>query len=467
MAGSGFLKIQPVAATCSLVSLSKMLAAGEVTSRQLVEECLENAGDPSTRIAFTALHETRARTDSDKIDAMRRGGAAVPPFAGIPISVKDLFDEAGEVTTAGSRILAEAAPATRDASAIARLKAAGFIVVGRTNLSEFTYNALGLNRDYGDPLSPFERDGERVAGGSSSGCAVSVAEGAACVSLASDTGASIRIPAAFCGLVGFASTPHRLPKDGVFPLSPSLDTIGPLGRTVSCCAIFDDILSGSAGADVEMRPSSSIRLGLPGGLMLNNLDREVSRAYSMALTRLAEAGFDLSDVCMPEIEEVDRVNADRGGLVGFEAFSLHRERIALHRERYDPRILKRLETSASLTEEDYAKLLRERAALKQVAKKSMQGLSALLLPTVPIIAPLRNTLHDIAQFQRVNSLVLQNTVFSNFLDLCAVSIPCHEVGGAPVGLMLVGSQSDDRKLLTVAVAVERIVAPHTPFGRLL
>lgn len=460
MAGDVPWKVRPAAATSPLVGLSRMLAAGQVTSRRLVEECLANAAAASTRVAFTALHEARARAESDRIDAMRRSGAATPAFAGIPISIKDLFDEAGEVTTAGSRILAEAPPATRDACVVARLKAAGFIIVGRTNLSEFAYNALGLNPFYGDPLAPFERDRERVAGGSSSGCAVSVADGAACISLGSDTGASIRIPAAFCGLVGFAPTPHRIPKDGVFPLSPSLDSIGPLGRTVSCCAVFDDILGGFAGADVEMASPSSIRLGLPGGRVLDNLDRDVSRAYERSLLRLAEAGFDLSEVGMPEIEEAGSLNADRGGLVGFEAFAVHRDRIAQDRGRYDPRILRRLETSASLTEADHARLLTERSVLKQRAKISMRGLGALLLPTVPVVPPLRSTLHDVGHFQRVNGLVLQNTLFSNFLDLCAVTIPCHEAGGAPVGLMLVGAENGDRALLAVAAAVERVVASH-------
>lgn len=460
MAGDVSCKVRPPAATFPLVGLSGMLAAGEVTSRQLVEECLANAVAEPTRIAFTALHEARARAESDRFDAMRRRGVAMPPFAGIPISIKDIFDEAGEITTAGSRILADAPPATRDACVVARLKAAGLIVLGRTNLSEFAYNALGINSFYGDPLAPFERKRERVAGGSSSGCAASVADGAACISLGSDTGASIRIPAAFCGLVGFAPTPHRISKEGVFPLSPSLDCVGPLGRTVSCCAVFDDILCGFAGADVEMAAPASVRVGLPGGRVLDNLDRDVARAYERALRRLAAAGFDLVDVSMPEIEEVGSLNADRGGLVGFEAFAVHRERIERDRERYDPRILRRLESSASLTEADHAGLLTERAALKQRAKISMRGLDVLLLPTVPIIPPPRSTLQDVAHFQRVNGLVLQNTLFSNFLDLCAVTIPCHEAGEAPVGIMLVGAENGDRALLAMAAAVEHFVAPH-------
>lgn len=452
-------RTRPALATSSLVALSRMLAAGTVTSRELVEECLANAAAPATRVAFTTLHATRARADSDRVDRMRRDGAPMPPFAGIPISIKDLFDEKGEVTTAGSRMLAGTAPALQDATTVARLKAAGFVVIGRTNLSEFAYNALGLNPYYGDPLSPYDRDSRRVAGGSSSGCAVSVADAAACISLGSDTGASIRIPAAFCGLVGFAPTPHRIPRDGVFALSPSLDSLGPLGRTVSCCAVFDDILNGAAGMDVQRPAASSIRIGLPGGEVLRNLDEEVSRAYEKALRRLADAGFHLSEMHVPEIADTEAVNADRGGLVGFEAFSIHRERIAQDRSRYDPNIVCRLETSSTLTQADYDRLLQERRALKQRIKRTMAGFDALLLPTVPIVPPLRSAVEDPSDFRRVNSLVLQNTLFTNFLDLCSVTIPCHEAGDAPVGLMMVGAENEDRTLLAMAAAVERVIAP--------
>src|SRR6266404_4067777 len=219
--------------------------AGGTSSRSLVEECLARIADPAGegRRVFLKIHADTARAAADAYDALRRHGAAPSLFAGIPISVKDLFDVAGDVTTAGSVALRHAPPATRDATAITRLRAAGFIPIGRTNMTEFAFSGLGINPHYDTPRNPYDRKTGRIPGGSSSGAAVSVTDSMAFGAVGTDTGGSCRIPAALCGLVSFKPTAKRIPLGGVLPLSSSLDSIGPLAASVVCCAALDAVLA--------------------------------------------------------------------------------------------------------------------------------------------------------------------------------------------------------------------------------
>src|SRR5712675_744559 len=270
------------------------------TSRALVDQCLERIKDAAGEgpRTFLKVYGEDARMAADAYDALRRHGAAPSLFAGIPISVKDLFDVAGDVTTAGSVALRHAPPATRDATAIARLRAAGFIPIGRTNMTEFAFSGLGINPHYDTPRNPYDRQAGRIPGGSSSGAAVSVTDGMALGALGTDTGGSCRIPAALCGIVGYKPTADRVPTTGAFPLSTSLDSIGPLAASVACCAALDAILAGEPADDLAPFPLAGLRLALPQTMVLENVEPAVARAFDSALAALGKAGARIVDIAL-------------------------------------------------------------------------------------------------------------------------------------------------------------------------
>ncbi len=249
------------------------LAAGTLTARDHVETCLAAIDSEDGGRAFITVNTEAARAEADRIDDLRKAGAALPPFAGVTLSVKDLFDIVGEVTRAGSTVLDDAAPATRDATVVARLRAAGFIIIGRANMTEFAYSGLGMNPHYGNPRSPYGRDegAGRIAGGSSSGSAVSIADGMAAATIGTDTGGSTRAPAALCGIVGMKPTTHRMPSAGVYPLSTSFDAAGPMAASATCCAILDDVMTGGEGRQETAFPVAGLRLALPRGYLFDDL----------------------------------------------------------------------------------------------------------------------------------------------------------------------------------------------------
>jgi aspartyl-tRNA(Asn)/glutamyl-tRNA(Gln) amidotransferase subunit A len=312
--------------TPTLETLADDLAAGRTTSRALVEACIARIDDPAGEglRAFVSLDRARALAAADAMDALRHAGAAPSPFAGIPIAIKDLFDIAGEVTTAGSKALADQPPAMTDAVAVARLRQAGFVLLGRASMTEFAYSGLGMNPHYGDPRAPWDRATGRVSGGSTSGGAVAVADGMAHAALGTDTGGSCRIPAAFCGIVGYKPTARRVPQGGCVPLSPSLDSIGPLARSVACCAALDAILAGEGFAPLVPAPLAGLRLAVPTTIALDGLAPEVEAAFEAALARLAKAGALVSRIAVPEFDEIGPINA-KGGLTAPESFAWHRE----------------------------------------------------------------------------------------------------------------------------------------------
>ncbi|HEY9281809.1 MAG TPA: amidase, partial [Eoetvoesiella sp.] len=394
-----------------------------------------------------------ARAAADAMDQLRAAQAAPSPFAGIPISVKDLFDVQGQVTTAGSKLLAGAAPATEDAVAVARLRRAGFVVLGRANMTEFAYSGLGLNPHYGTPLNPWDREVGRAPGGSSSGGAVSVALAMAHASLGTDTGGSCRIPAAFMGLTGFKPTATKVPSTGAIPLSPALDAIGPIARSVRCCAALDAVL-----ADEPLHLSSApvvrgLRFVVPTTVALDTLDAEVAQAFERALGRLSKAGAYIQEAAFPEFDDIARLNA-KGGFTAAESYAWHRGYIATSRDQYDPRVISRIERGAHQTAADYLDLIAGRAALISAAQLRMAHYDGLLMPSVAIIAPRMADLMDDSDYARLNLLALRNATIINMIDGCAVSIPVHEQGEAPVGLMLCGTHGNDRKVLALGCALE-------------
>jgi aspartyl-tRNA(Asn)/glutamyl-tRNA(Gln) amidotransferase subunit A len=443
----------------SLSELKAELARGS-TSRALVEQCLARIAEPSgegSRI-FLKVHAADALAAADFHDGLRARGAAPSLFAGIPVSIKDLFDIAGDVTTAGSVALRDQRPAEQDAPAVARLRAAGFIPIGRSNMTEFAFSGLGINPHYGTSLNPFDRKAARIPGGSSSGAAVSVTDGMAFAGLGTDTGGSCRIPAALCGIVGFKPTAHRVPTAGAFPLSNSLDSIGPLAATVACCAVLDAVLAGEPVADLPAFPLEALRLAVPQTTVLDEVEPAVARAFEAALAVLRKAGARIVDIPLREFLDLRQINA-KGGLAAAEAYALHRPLIAKAEKMYDPRVLSRILRGKEQDAADYIDIVKARAVFIRRVAVVTAPYDALVMPTVPVTAPRVADLASDDAYRHTNLLVLRNPSIANVLDRCAISIPCHHAGDAPVGLMLIGEHAADRRLLSIAAAIEMVVSP--------
>ncbi|RQR64139.1 amidase [Burkholderia sp. Bp9126] len=445
-----------------LAQLAADLAAGRTTSRALVDTALERIADPAGQgaVVFTAVDADNARATADAHDRLRAAGTVLSPLAGIPVSVKDLFDVAGQVTRAGSRVLDDAPPATTDAIAVARLRRAGAVLVGRTNMSEFAFSGLGLNPHFGTPRSPYRRDvpgDARIAGGSSSGAAASVADGMAAVALGTDTGGSIRIPAALCGLTGFKPTASRIPKQGGVPLSTTLDSFGPIGLTVACCALVDRMLAGLEPHVPAARPLEGVRLGVLTNYVTDGVDADVAAALDTALTHLEAAGAVVTEVRFAALDRLPDVN--RFGFSPIEAYAWHRPLLAQHRDRYDPRVLSRILKGEPASAADYLDLVAARdAMLDEAAHTVWSRFDALVAPTVPVVPPRIAELEtDDDAFARTNALILRNPSAFNFLDACALSLPCHPRDAAPVGLMLAAAPHRDDALLAIGQAVEAVL----------
>jgi aspartyl-tRNA(Asn)/glutamyl-tRNA(Gln) amidotransferase subunit A len=444
----------------TLAELARSLESGAITSRRLVEECLARIVDPGGEGSrtFLKVHAEAARAAADYYDRLRAHGVTLGPWAGIPVSVKDLFDIAGDVTTAGSQVLRGEPPAREDCGAVARLRAAGFIPIGRTNMTEFAYSGLGLNPHYGTPLNPFERQLGRIPGGSSSGAAISITEEMSYGALGTDTGGSCRIPAAFCGIVGFKPTARRVPTSGVFPLSRSLDSVGPLAASVACCGALDALLAGEPTATLDPVDLRGQRFAVPTHYCLDDLESHVARSFERALRQLHAAGAQIEEITLIELDELPAMNR-HGGLSSAEAYALHRERLDSQGALYDPRVLVRILRGREQSAADYLDLMRLRADLQTRIERQLVEFDAALMPTVPIIAPLLQDLQSDEAYMRTNQLALRNPSVTNLLDRCAISIPCQEPGTAPVGLMLMGSQGGDRRILGIAAAVEALLSP--------
>lgn len=439
----------------NLLDLKRRLDGGKIRSRDLVEESLAKIEDPAGegRRSFLSVYAQSARKEADLVDEARKNGLPVPDFAGIPMSIKDLFDTRGEITRAASRVLDHREPATKDADAVLALRRAGFIFVGKNNMTEFAYSGLGLNAHFGTPLNPFERSVGRIPGGSTSGGAVAVADGIVPAALGSDTGGSCRIPAAFCGIVGFKPTARRVSTRGAIPLSETLDSIGSLASSVSCCAVLDSVLSGGEAADEASYPESGLCLGVIEGYVDEKLDEPVAAAYAATLTRLSQKGVRLKPIRIPELAELPNINR-HGGFVGAEAYAWHRALLETRGDFYDPWVRARFDAGRAQSAADYIDLLHARKRLMAAVHERSRMFDALVLPTVQVVAPTIESLSDPAVSNAVNLLCLRNTAIANFLDRPAISIPCQAPAAAPIGFMIVGETMEDRRLLSIARGLE-------------
>lgn len=442
----------------NLIDLSRALEAGRISSVDLVQEffqAVEFAGEEAARIFLTVYREA-AEAHASWIDEARSKGIDLPRYAGVPVAIKDLFDVAGEVTRAGSKVLDARPPASADAEVVRRLRRAGFVIVGKNNMTEFAYSGLGINSHFGTPRNPRDAETARIPGGSSSGAAVAVAREMVPAAIGTDTGGSCRIPAAFCGIVGFKPSSWRVPKDGVVPLSRTLDCVGPLAHDVSNCSVLDDVLSGGRGEDVVSHPEGGLRVGVLETYVTEDLDEVVTEAYQLALTRLSRRGVRLAPVSVRELKELPAINA-KGGYVGAEAYAFHKPLLETRGEHYDPWVRARFDSGKSQSAEEFIRLTEDRARIQLVSDDKQSAFDTFVMPAVPIVPPELSELEDHERSNAINRLCLRNTAVGNFLDLPSISIPCHDAGSLPVGLMLMGRRGEDRRLLSMARGLEQAI----------
>jgi aspartyl-tRNA(Asn)/glutamyl-tRNA(Gln) amidotransferase subunit A len=426
------------------------------SSRERLEQALARIADPKGEGARACLtvYADEARAAAAAADARAANGVSLGPLDGVIVSIKDLFDVAGEKTRAGSKVLAEEAePAAADARIVRRLRSAGAVIVAKTNMTEFAFSSIGANPHFGTPGNPADR--ARIPGGSSSGAAVAAGDGMCEVAIGSDTGGSVRIPAALCGITGFKPTKRRVPTDGAFPLSFTLDSIGPLARGVTECADTDAVLAGVEPTPLAPAALDSLRFGLDEGLPLDDLDQHVAAAFAAAVKRLDHAGVRISTEKIAQFDEMNTVQA-KGGIPPAEASAIHRDRMARRAADIDPNVRARIDRGGAMLAADYVETLRARDRLVRAFDDRVAMLDALIMPTCPIVAPTIAEVADQKRFFACHNLLIRNTAIGNFFNLCAISLPLPS--SLPVGLMLVGRHGSDRRLLRIAAAVEKALA---------
>lgn len=453
-----------------IVSTALALHQGKALATDLLEESIATACSPACQHVFAqelfdSARETAARTSQQPT-----------PLAGLAVSIKDLFDVVGTSSKASSLVLHDAPPAERDAPAVARLRAAGAALIGRTHMVEFAFSGVGVNPHHGTPaaidarhdsyMQPGYAGTARVPGGSSSGAAVSVASGAAWAALGSDTGGSIRIPAALCGLVGFKNTTRLVPTQGTVPLSFTLDTACAITRSARDAVLLHEILAARQIARSD-KPLSAYRLAVPESLFFDAIEPTVLTAFERSVALLAKAGARVERIALAEVDALASLNA-QGGFPTPESYAWHRAMLQDERRAalYDPRVRRRIERGARVSAADYIDLLQARPRWIARMEAAMAGFDALLSPTVPIVAPTiasvapadgRDTAADAArdkEFTRVNGLLLRNTGVINMLDGCALSLPCHASGELPVGLMAWHGAMHDDAVLQLGLLIE-------------
>jgi aspartyl-tRNA(Asn)/glutamyl-tRNA(Gln) amidotransferase subunit A len=430
------------------------IRSGSTTAAAELEKNLAAARSGACRHVFLKEHFETAAV------AARAPGQKDRPLAGLAVSVKDLFDVAGDVTAAGSTVLKDGPPAQADAVAVARLRAAGAAIVGRTNMTEFAFSGVGVNPHHGTPANPADPKTPRIPGGSSSGAAVSVAAGAAFIGLGSDTGGSIRIPAALCGLVGFKNTARNVPLDGALPLSTTLDTVCAMTRSVRDAILAHEILADRTVIR-STAPLAAYRIAVARTLMLDGLDEVVARAFERTVDRLRQAGAQVVEIPLAPIRDLGTLQTS-GGFTAAESFAWHRALLQRSGDAYDPRVRHRIERGAKMAAHEYIELFQARRAWIDAVQAELAGFDAVLSPTVPLVAP---AIDSVApgperddEFFRVNALLLRNTSVVNMLDGCAISLPCHAPGELPVGAMLWQGALRDDTLLNIALQAEAVLA---------
>jgi len=436
-----------------LTSTLDLIRKGQTSPQDEVEKSIAKASSEAGRHVFLETHFELARQTAAQQDTQNN------PLAGLAVSIKDLFEVRDQVSRAGSLALSDAPAAKQDCPAVSRLRKAGAAFIGRTNMSEFAFSGVGVNPHFGTPVNASSRAEALIPGGSSSGAAVSVATGAAWIGLGSDTGGSIRIPAALNGIVGFKNTARLIPTLGAIPLSITLDTVCALTRSVPDALLVHEILA-QRTVTRSNAPISAYRLGIPSTLMQNGLDKTVSQAWQRTLQTLRDAGAQLVELPLTELNELQQIQST-GGFSAAESYAWHATLLKQKGHAYDPRVAARINKGATMSACDYINLHQARVNWIQRMTLAMRGLDALLSPTVPIVAPPISTVapgmaRDEAFFQ-INAQLLRNPSVINMLDGCAISIPCHTPDELPVGLMIWAEAMRDDSVLNVALQIEKLL----------
>jgi Asp-tRNA(Asn)/Glu-tRNA(Gln) amidotransferase A subunit family amidase len=436
-----------------LVQTRKNILDGVVDARDRMEACVAVARSPACDKVFLRTMFDEARQCAQSADARRQ------PLAGLAVSVKDLFDVQGQVTGAASLTRASIAPASHDCPAVARLRAAGGAIIGRTNMTEFAFSGVGINPHFGTPANAASRDEPLIPGGSSSGAAVSVATGAAYIGLGSDTAGSIRIPAALNGVVGFKNTAALVPRDGAIPLSTTLDTVCAMTRSVADAIVVHEILA-ARKVTRSMAPLPAYQLAVVRQLMQDELDPAVEQAWLRTLGQLRAAGASIREIDLPELDELPAMMA-HGAFSGSESYAYHRKELERAGDLFDPRVSARIRRGAAMTAAEYIDLLHARTDWIARVSRRLQSCDAVLSPTVPLVAPPIRLLAPGAErddaFFRVNGLLLRNTNVVNMLDGCALSLPCHQAHALPVGLMVWHGAYRDDVVLNIGRQIELLL----------
>ena len=447
----------------TISELGMCYRTGDVSPVKVVDALLDRidkCGDETE--AFITPTAERACAEAHAAETLLRAGVDLGPLHGIPIALKDLFHTAGIRTTSGAKARDRFVPDT-SASVAKRLSRAGAVLIGKTNMVELAFGPYGLNPHYGTPRNPWGKD--RVPGGSSSGSAVAVAAGLAPAALGTDTGGSIRIPASFCGVVGLKPTLERVSRAGATPLSWTLDSIGPLTRSVEDAALVFEAIAGPDPADPVTlnRPPVDVMRGLKRGVkglrigfvrdpFCDGADAEVLSAVESAAGVLRDLGGEVIDLPFPEARAaLDEEREGRGSamIMSVEGYACHRALIERHGEMMDARIRARLELGASFSAPDYAMALQRREPLRIAARETLRDVDAAICPTMPTVAP-RIADVDVAPVRLTTRLV-------NFLGLCAISVPCGwSDENLPIGLQIIGKPYDEARILRVAHAYQLI-----------
>ena len=441
-----------------LHSLIQNIRTGQCSALEALNQSIEAATSDACRHVFMdTLFET-ARSEIYELSDLCHPSK---PLAGLAVSVKDLFDIQGQVTKAGSIVLKNAPPATSDATAVTRLRQAGACLIGRTNMSEFAFSGVGVNPHYGTPANAVLTDAPRIPGGSSSGAAISVATGAAHIGLGTDTGGSIRIPAALNGLVGFKSTARLVPKAGALPLSTTLDTVCAITRSVRDAILAHEVLSGlTVGKTISTIQGA--QLAYTETLFMDSADAYIAETFDRTLKLLRDAGAQLVKIELPELKELTQF-AEMGNFSAAESFTWHQHLLREHGQQYDPRVALRMQRGAQMSASDYLGLINARSDWMARMHLALHSFDALISPTVPILPP---AIAEVAPgadcddaFFKINALLLRNPSVINMLDGCAISIPCHALGAPPCGMMIWHTAMHDERILNIALEIERLLNP--------
>ncbi|NKB61137.1 MAG: hypothetical protein GKR95_11930 [Gammaproteobacteria bacterium] len=446
-------------------TLAKHLECAEISAESHVDECLGKAVKSSN--VFVSIDES-VRESARVVDANRQDGKSMSPLAGVPITLKDLFDVKKQKTLAGSKVLQHTATlAAQDCDVVRDLREAGLLFLGRTNMSEFAFSGMGLNPHYGNCQSVWDRNTGRLPGGSSSGSAVSVAEGIVSATMGSDTAGSCRIPAAFNGIVGVKPSYGRLSLNGVFPLSKTSDVPGPLGVDLDSCFLLDHVMTSPSiknATRVSQLPSiakhepADIRLLLPESIVLNDLDSDVERRFERSVDWMKEAGFSVIREKMPVLDRCIDMFSSRA-IALYEAWLLHQEWLQSHGDLYDPFVRQRIMNGSALNDQLQQDRYDEKHQIVTDFNQQFSDTSAdvVIYPTVACVPPPISDTDDTSRIAEINLRCLRNTSTANCFDGCSISLPCHDVGEAPVGFMVSGPNGMDSRLYEIAATIESVL----------